>query len=281
MRLVRQAVVLTGVVLALLAWSGNAEASFCGSSVARDFEAPLRSLPPENPLPKQLPFAPGIEASLGLRWGDDGRLLNSSQPFSLELRSETNVDLNWTVKMQVSHPSQDGSAGALVSLLSAGVSTVSAGVPVDLFQQALSPGTFRIEVDFFDAEGSLLGSYFEYVQVVPQTLKARIAVDRQVVAPGERLRVKIENLGTEPIGYGYFYALQRYDHGRWRQAPQVDHFYASLSNLPAGRAGRCQTVPIFETAEPGRYRILKKIRPQESRGSGERTLVKYFRVQNR
>lgn len=247
--------------------------------MARDLEAQVRSLPPDNPLPSRLPFDTSVEAIAGPRVENRLRVLSPRSPLGLQLRSEGDAELNWTVETRVSYPRADGSAGMLVSLLSSGVQGLTAGVATDVFSLNLTPGTYRVDLGFLDSTGASLGTYFEYVRVVEDPVNPQLALDRRVVSPGERLRVRVENAGAETIGYGYFYTLQRYDHHRWRQAPQVDHFFAPLFSLPGGWAGRCQAVRILPQAGPGRYRILKKVRVS-SQGSRERTLAERFRVRD-
>jgi hypothetical protein len=121
------------------------------------------------------------------------------------------------------------------------------------------PGSYRIDSTFSDAAGNLLGSYFEYIQVVPDFLKVRLGMSRRVVSPGGTFKVRLENLGTREVSYGEPYILERYHRKRWQRVPQKENFFAIKHNLLAGQAGKCQAVHLFKDAVPGRYRIRKRV----------------------
>ncbi|HEU5105943.1 MAG TPA: immunoglobulin-like domain-containing protein [Solirubrobacterales bacterium] len=146
----------------------------------------------------------------------------------------------------------------MVSEARAEVDSVSAR-PTQVFGSSLSVGTYRVDFKFYDKDGATLGEYFEYVQVVPRSLKPKLTLRRTAVSPGGRLWLRLENLGTRLFAFGLPYELQRYEGGRWQQAPQRMKFFAPKITLAAGHAAECQEVPILKQVEPGLYRVRKEI----------------------
>lgn len=210
-------------------------------------------------MPKTLPFAPpGVEARVGPRFGDASRLLFQGSTPGLILKGPDSTELEWTIEVLISFPGADGSPGWVVSESQTRVDSIS-GRPTVVVGSPLSAGTYRVDFKFFDRNGASLGSYFEYVQVVPISLKPRLGLSRKSVSPGESLQLRVENLGTRTVDYGLPYELQRYEDGRWRPAPQTEKFFAPKMTLAAGHVGNCQGVPIFKGAKPGIYRIRKRI----------------------
>jgi hypothetical protein len=167
--------------------------------------------------------------------------------------------LNWTVKLLVSRIGPDGSAAESIAEASAQVGRLGlSSVPVD-GPLLTTPGSYRIDSTFSDANGNLLGSYFEYIQVVPDVLKVRLGISRRSVSPGGAFKIRMENLGTRHVSYGAPYVLERYFRKHWRRVPQKENFFAVKYGLLAGQVGGCQTVHLFKDAVPGRYRIRKRV----------------------
>ena len=258
-------------------------ASFCGSRVVRDYEAPLRALPPANPVPSLLPFGPpGLEAT-SFRSTGDGLLYRGARP-TLLMRSEGGrIELNWGGKFLVSRPAADGSIGKVVSERVSRIKEVDSVVSASLFAGGLTQlGSYRIDTLFESQSGEVLGRYFEYVQVVPLIERVRLALSRRVVPPGGRFKVRLENLGTQVMSYGFPYALERHHGGRWRPVPQERAFFMPGLHLQAGEASACQGVRLSAEAEPGLYRIRKlvSVAPirSESKRAPEKAISKTFWV---
>lgn len=189
------------------------------------------------------------------------------------------VQLNWSVKLAVSRPAADGSASTPIAESVIRVESVQPGYLSPVIAGPLEEtGTFRIDTTFSDQAGNTLGSYFEYVQVVPNVLQVRLALNRRVIPPGGTLKMRIENLGTQPIGYGYPYALERYQDHHWQPVPGPGPFLMPLLGLQGGRAGVCQAVQISKGAKPGLYRVRKSIRPGIWQKTKAKILGQTFRV---
>jgi hypothetical protein len=85
--------------------------------------------------------------------------------------------------------------------------------------------------------------------------------------------VRLENVGTRPITFGFPYLLERYDGQHWKRIPQGP-FYMPLLSLQAGEAEECQLVRISKDSPPGRYRIRKELQAPIRFGHGKPGKVK-------
>lgn len=247
--------------------------SFCGSPVARDYEAPLRSLPAAQPVPWVLPFGPSEIRTRGpsLRRGGlaglgghlPGKRLvyrGASLGVLLWNPNDTELTLNWRIKARVASVRADGAPSVS---LSEGVADVAVLRPNgSLAVPEIRPpamGTLRMDITFLDAEETVLGSFFEYLQIVPFKVDPRLRLKTRVVPPGGELLVRLVNWGTTQISSPGAYRLQRYERNRWQDVP-VEDLPASGPALAPGAAGRCQRMPIQDKAEPGLYRIQTRVR---------------------
>lgn len=111
--------------------------------------------------------------------------------------------------------------------------------------------------------------------VGPSRFQAALRVSSDVARAGGQLRMRVDNLGTETISYGYAYRLERRRKGTWLRQPAKPVFGPKLY-LEGGRAGACQTFQIGEDAAPGRYRVSKTVTTAES--SESKTLRAIFQV---
>lgn len=248
------------LVVGLALWglmSSAAVASSCGETVVRDYEKPLRALPLSIPLPERLPFAPPTLVAQPLREEGERLIYQGSAP-GLLLRSEdSQLELNWTARLVVSRITADGSTWP-VSEKTTTFGVLPANVSVPALGDALKEsGSYRVDAAFFSSSGDHLGSYFDYVQVVARTLEVRLGLTRRAVSPGGTLGMRLENLGTRPITFGFPYVLERYDGQHWKRIPQGP-FLMPLRGLQAGEAGECQIVRISRDAQSGKYRVRKE-----------------------
>ncbi len=94
----------------------------------------------------------------------------------------------------------------------------------------------------------------------PPPFKARMGISETAVRPGGVLRIRLENVGAGDLSYGLAYELARRAHGSWTKVP-TGPFFAPLYVVRAGTVSPCESVDIPRDADPGRYRITKKLRP--------------------
>jgi Bacterial Ig-like domain len=259
--------------------SSSAASSFCDSPIVRDYEKPLYMLPAPKPIPRLLPFAPpGLEMRSSRRAG-----LGIDHPGSVAAvtlhASDRQITLNWTVKVVVARPTEDGSTSIPISVTETQVGSVKPHQPVTILGGLLEGlGSYRIDITFLDQTGNPLDSYFEYVRIVPRSRKAQLTLSRPFVPSGGILRARIENLGTEGVSYGLFYSLEKYqDHG-WQRLSDGKSFAPSF-HLSAGQAGECQRIRIPKDSKAGLYRIRKKVAFEGKKKIGWKVLSKTFQVQ--
>jgi hypothetical protein len=107
--------------------------------------------------------------------------------------------------------------------------------------------------------------------------KARLTLSRHAVRPGGTIKVRIENHGTEDLGYGLAKTLQRYEGGRWMQLPGRPVFGVRLV-VRANAVGTWQPIHIPNKSAPGRYRVRKKVTPIFSDKPKPLFLFAYFKV---
>jgi hypothetical protein len=265
------------------------ETSFCKQRVLRDYEAPLRSLPAAEPPPRVLPFGPaGLEVSdLPSRrhplfsgidpFAPGKRLAYRRTPPSLVLRNSgaDELALNWKVTVMVSWAGADGEPSSLLSATTTDVASLGPGSSLlVLGEGAPEIGTVRVDIAFFDDGQNLLGSYFEYLQVVPYRVENRLRLKTRAVPAGGVLRFRLENLGTTKVQMGG-YRVQRYETNGWQEVPRAETFASSREVLSPGHASECGRSRIPEGAEPGLYRLQVRTFSLRRRGGHVRPLGRY------
>lgn len=113
----------------------------------------------------------------------------------------------------------------------------------------------------------------------PPPFKARLGIKPKVVGVDGRVRLRVENLGTDEFATGDAYGLERRAGQSWVRVPSGP-FYAPRLSIPPERAGPCQAVEIATHAVPGLYRISKKVVPAS--GGRRQVLIRVtFRVGSR
>lgn len=258
--------------------------SFCGAPTIRDYEQPLEGLPPVEGLPEsgQLPFGPS-----GLRVTflkpSRLRLLFAGTTASFQLSNVSAPDtsqLEWTIKTALWRAGQGGAISPPVSESTVQVDVLPAhGSLVAIEAGTLGgPDSYRVDIAFLDASGTMLGSYSEYVRAVAPTTKARLGINRRSVGPGGNLKMRVENVGTRELQYGAPFQLERREADRWVKLPSEGPFFASRSGAAAGMAGECQVVHIPRHAPPGSYRIRKVVHAAGSPHHRRVAVTATFRV---
>ena len=266
---------LIAAVLLLAPWTGAANAArlidpftlgdpeFCSpEEPVRDFG--LSKLPPVREMPvSEGMFGHGAVNAYG--GGMFGRILTGPQGYGYGF-SESNytgtVRLNWTVTAQMwsvggkGNPiEQVGEARLFIGRLNA------AHQPHISIDTPSENGFYRFDIQFTAESGALLGSYSEYLKVVPPYWKVRLGLSGSTFKPGERVLSRVENLGTETVSYGESFSVQRLEGGQWMRAPELTRgpWLMWLGIAGAGRSGRCSSLYLPEDVAPGQYRISKSV----------------------
>jgi hypothetical protein len=110
------------------------------------------------------------------------------------------------------------------------------------------------------------------------TLDVILKLDRRTVRPGGKLRLRVENLGTDEVSYSDSFTLERHEKGRWLKLPNQGPFFASLHGLSPGAAGQWQVAHITDSDIPGLYRVQKWLRVIREGHRSRVALREKFRV---
>jgi hypothetical protein len=237
---------------------------FCARPTIVDYERPLKALPPVQELPQsgEVPFAPASVRVSALR-AQVGRLIYPEYQIRYQIRNygQTNSHLGWTVKSRLYAIAPNGSVQSTVGESTTAVAESGPHKSTQFIEgtQIPSLGLFRADIEFFDEAGQLLGSYSEYVRSVKTTLKVKLEISDEVVRPGGKVKIRLENRGTKWLIYTTYFVVGRWEAGHWIRLPKK--VLGALRDFPlnSGEAARCQKVVIPQQAPPGTYRVWKTV----------------------
>ena len=106
----------------------------------------------------------------------------------------------------------------------------------------------------------------------------------EVVAPGDVLRVQVDNQGERRFDYGLANRVDRYVDGEWIEATAEVYeggapaFIEILLTLGGGKTGEAEEVPLSHKVEPGTYRVVKEVFVQGGTVPEQLTLEAIFEV---
>ncbi len=261
----------------------------CDNQIVRDYERPLRHLPADHlPAGGNLPFAPaGVGlAKLGFRkvfiQGDMiGYRLVVNRAKSRTGHLKHPLNLRWDVQSTLTAVDAHGRPARVVARQARLLGDVRHPEHVE-FGLRGKPGLYRFDLSIRAWNGKVLGSYREYVRVVPLRVRLGIAVSGSSFHPGEHVIGRLENLGTSTAIWpaGAELKVERYDGEAWSDVR------SSNSELPidgvdefiyGGHAGSCATFTIPSDAPTGSYRFSTEVESYGARVLQFR-LASYFSV---
>jgi hypothetical protein len=248
----------------LLGVAGTTEAStVCPESRVRSHLSLIQTMPSIRRVPSNgiLPFAP-----------NDLRLLRPLTPlvvdddsvsFRLEsLRSGRSHRLGWRIAVQVARL---GPSGRELGTLQARRAWLRgrrdfAAAPLILTVHLPQRSFYRVDLIVRDAENQILGRYSEYVRRVAYRVDAKLRSNRDSVAAGGVVAVRVINVGTASVSYSPMLQLERLAReGQWIQEPTDYHWPPVAVDLPGGSAGKCEAYRLPKELVPGSYRLSKQI----------------------
>ncbi len=94
------------------------------------------------------------------------------------------------------------------------------------------------------------------------------------------VRVRVNNSSSREVAYGYEYQLARFKDGLWVNLKHRPVFSPRVVLMPDSK-GHWQKIVIPRQAEPGLYRVQKRIELGEAPQGKERTIKATFRVGRR
>jgi hypothetical protein len=142
-------------------------------------------------------------------------------------------------------------------------------------------GVYRFEMRIANKSGKVIGSYGAYFRVVlRRSWRPRLRLTRDVLRAGERLLMRVENHGSEPVGFGAEFGVQRLEGDAWVTAPGLAEgpWIRRLWRLGGGGVGGCGALALPSDTPPGQYRITKGVLSSRSPGSKRAQLTAPFVV---
>jgi hypothetical protein len=172
------------------------------------------------------------------------------------------LSLNWLVTARLVAVKRNGGERAIGDEVRLAVQSVDdAYQPTLALQIPQKVGFYRVDLRFADDQGKQFGSYHEYLRVMRPTVRLRLGINGRTFHPRQRVRTRVENLGTAVVSDAMYMQLEKQIPGSgWRRLPPVDA--GGLRGprlLLAGEAGDCVGMRIPAGLSPGRYRVLRPV----------------------
>jgi len=260
------ALALSSVAVLVVCPNSNAlasagEPSWCAHRVVHDYLAPVRQMKPIRRVPRsgRLPFGP---SSLRLV-NRTGPLMVGSGTFGYELSTEAAQPLHvdWAILTRISSISHSGHIKRTLITKKSYVRAVRNDSNLRfMFHLPNKPALYRYDIEFQGRSGKL-GSYSEYLRVVPRRAAARIRLSSPTYRAGSEVWFRLENVGTAAISFGELFSIERYNGSAWeKDAATPVGAPAVAIELAGGVAYRCKRVTLPQDGSPGLYRLSQKVK---------------------
>jgi hypothetical protein len=270
---------LVALAVALVIGDGGVAvaAPFCDGTVARDYEAPFRRMPPERPPPEgELPFGPRNMSMFRVDWRSIAlRGGNLGYRFGAKDAGVRTLRLNWDVTARLIAVDAAGRPRREVGRERERFASVGGydergyDLPEFVFP-AERVGLYRLDLSFRNLHGRALGRYREYFRVVPRTVKMDLRLSAAEFHPGETAYARVADLGTNGMNVPFRYSVERLEGTAWVSAGVTVTPGDALSPeegwwMQGGEAAPCTEYAIPLDAEAGRYRMSTSVQPFGSR----------------
>ena len=248
---------------------------FCSAPGPRDYESPLAELPSVTSVPPRskdhpglgnLPFGPRrvemYETSVGHVLVGGGRFGYTFWDVGFLGHHPETPTVDWGVTARLLALDRDGGVVEEVDHTRTHIGRIDGARQPSIDLPVPSrPGFYRFDIQVRDGGGGELGSYSQYLRVVPRSVRVRLGINRGTVRPGAVVAVRPEELGTEWLTYGESFVVQRRTGGDWQRydLTRQELWELWLGGLGPGAAGGCNRLLIPSGTPPGRYRILKTL----------------------
>jgi hypothetical protein len=267
--------------LAVAPGDAAADASaFCKQRIVHDYLEPLRQMPRlhEAPSSGHLPFAPERVSVAVLN--DGLRVGKGLIGFGFADEAPGRRRLEWTVESSLMRVSRAGDVKATMQSKTVHLGTeIVDDIGGTRFFVSGRPAFYRVDLVIRTRHGRVLGRYGAYFRVVGIRSKSRVTLSAEVLAPGQTLFARVENLGTESISPQSVFSVERAEEGGWTEistaaTPGLKPEIRAV--LPGGEASRCARYQLPSNLAPGTYRVSNQV-SLPRRGSRE-VLSTHFRV---
>lgn len=243
---------------------------------------PFERLKPLTPLPKQLPFGPR-HSSL-YRADLAGSVLPGrgyiSYRFGTELARDK-VRLNWTVLARVVPISRSGKEIGHPRVQRRRFVTVGEARKASMrLLLSTLPALFRAEIEITDGSGKRLGRYGEYLRTLPPRFQVALRTDARRYSPGDVIRMRLLNLGTETIFFGDDFAVEAFNGMSWSPTTAFPRGPVKkiVVGIGAGVASRCWEILVGSAVPAGVYRVVNFVSPLVAGPDRERRVAATFEV---
>lgn len=237
--------------------------AFCApKKPVRDFG--LSKLPPVREVPESAkPLGHGAVTMYG-GWS---RVMPEPQPFGYGF-SEHNyggdgVRLDWTITAQLWTVDKRGTPFREIDHEELFIGHLSAlrQPHIDVDPPKGRRGFYRFSMQIADRSGKVIGAYGAYFRVVRPSWRPKLRLTREVLRPGERLLIRIENYGSKSVSYAEPFGVQRFENGGWVPVPDLlrARWRMWLGLLGAGGTGKCNVLSLPPDMPFGSYRIVKRV----------------------
>jgi hypothetical protein len=260
-------VCIAGLLLASLVCAPVAAAeapAFCHERHARDYEAPLREMPRQNPPPEgELPFGPRNFSVFRPEWKPvvlQGS--NLGYRFAAKHAEGRKLHLDWELSAVLRSVSPRGQGQKVIAKRYRRVGDVDDLDQLDLTFPAGHAGYYRIDIRIKSFDSGESVRYREYWRVLKRSVRIEIATSAPSLHRGESIWGEIRNPGASRITAPVFLELQRYEEGEWvevEQPPTPASVMGTSWWLDPGENGTCHRYDVPADGVPGLYRFVDSV----------------------
>lgn len=245
----------------LCAPAAMAEApAFCHERFVRDYEAPLREMPRQDPPPEgELPFGP---RNFGIHRIDRTPLAFEGSHFGYRFGGKHEgarvLDLGWRALAVARVVDTHGRAKRVAGSRHWRVNRVKDLDPLEIAFPAEHPGFYRVDLRIATLDGRRQVAYRDYFRVLRRSNDVSIRVSAGSVRPGETIWGLLENRGAGQLSTRGYLDLERTEGDAWAPVPLPPTPRSVMGVgwiIGPGEVGWCQRFDVPADAVPGRYRF--------------------------
>jgi hypothetical protein len=256
----------------------------CKREIAKDYLASLSQSWPVRKVPQsgKLPFGPqGIRL---FRTGNGPTVDGGAIGFYVtDIAINQRRRLNWVIRTTLVKVNATGQPVRVIDRKVDHVATrnIDEGPRGrQRFHVPANPANYRVDITLEKRSGEMLGSFGEYFRVMKARYKAVMTLSDSDVVPGQTIRARIENLGTEPIAAKVDVAVDWYDGTQWIGREKVyrgGKVFDGSTYVSGGETGPCFNYKVPDDLGYGKFRVTEEIR-RYLKGGQRRRSSAVFRV---
>lgn len=200
--------------------------------------------------------------------------------FLLEGKLHRPAPVGWSAVSTLRGVNRHGKPGPIIRQRTQRIGAVSSRAEVNLaFVVGARPRFYRVDIDIRQMDGTRHARYADYFRVVPRLVGARLGLEKEVVHPGDVLLMRLENVGTIGIEFGYEFDLKVRTDNEWTTSPAQPAGWPEVGlGLGAGRNASCERVALPSDIAIGSYRVTKRFGTSPG-GPFKRQAQAFFSVQ--